>query len=217
MSEDKTMANAHVTSEASVRDFLAALGTAETTHGAVSAAAVAGGMGVSLLLMVAALPTTRSDSPAERTALMGASADLSDIQQQLIETIETETAVRLYAARQMPHASATERAARDQAMQLASRAAADVPVEVSRLCARALEQARTVAGCSCRAAASEIELAIALLRVAFTGARGNLESRLSRLTDVAYAQTVVEEIARLSEVATDAARTAELAVQPPPA
>ena len=102
-------------------------------------------------------------------------------------------------------------------MQLASRAAADVPVEVSRLSARALEQARTVAACSCRAAANEVELAIALLRVAFAGARGNLESRLSRLTDVAYAQTVVDEIAHLSEVATDAAHSAEMSVQPPPA
>jgi hypothetical protein len=44
----------------SLRDFIEAVGSADTAHGAVSTAAVAGGLGSSLLLMVAALPQTRS-------------------------------------------------------------------------------------------------------------------------------------------------------------
>jgi formiminotetrahydrofolate cyclodeaminase len=217
---DITMADAHVSSDASIRDFLTALASADAAHGAVSAAAVAGGMGISLLLMVAALPTTRSDSSdsnADRNALIGASTGLSDVREQLFETIETETAVKIYAARQMPRASTTQQAQREEAIQLALRAAADVPLEVIRLCARGLEHARTVAACSCRAAASEVELAVALLGVGFTGARSNLETRLSNLTDVLYAKTVVEEIARLSEEVTRAAHAAEASVRIPPA
>jgi methenyltetrahydrofolate cyclohydrolase len=211
------MADPQLGSDAPIREFLTALASADAAQSAVSAAAVAGAMGTSLLLLVAALPTTRSDSVDERTALMEAGAALGDVQQQLIETIETETVVKLLAARNMPQASQAQRSKRQAAIQLALRAAADVPLEVIRLCALGLRHAQTVATSSCRAAASEVDLAIALLRVGLTGARSNLETRLSSLTDVVYTKAVVEEIARLSEEAMAAARAAELSVQAPPA
>jgi formiminotetrahydrofolate cyclodeaminase len=166
--------------------------------------------------MVAALPQTRSDSATDRSELISASAALSDVQEQLIETIETETVVKVYAARNMPQANATQRAEREAAIQLALRASADVPLEVIRLCALGLQHARSVAERSSRAAATEVELGVALLRVGFTGARANLETRLSSLTDVLYTKAIVEEIARLSEEATSAARAAELSVRVPP-
>src|SRR6187431_2507492 len=108
--------NPHGPSEVSLRGFIEGVGSAEAPHGAVSTAAVAGGLGSSLLLMVAALPQTRSDSVADRT--------------QLIETIETETAVKLFTARNMPQASETQRSERQAAIQLALHASADVPLEV---------------------------------------------------------------------------------------
>lgn len=203
--------------ETSIRDFLAAVASAEEAHGAVSAAAVAGGLGSSLLLMVATLPRTRSNSIEDRTALIEAATVLSDVQEQLIETIETETAVKIFAARNMPHASDTQRTERQAAIQFALRAAADVPLEVMRLCARGLRHAETVAGRTSRAASADVYLAVALLHAGFAGARANLESRLSSLTDVVYLTSVVDEIARLGEEATTAARAAESLVQAPPA
>ena len=200
-----------------IREFLTALASADSAQGVVSAAAVAGAMGTSLLLRVAALPTTRSNSLDDRTALLGAAAALGDVEAQLIETIETDTAVKLFAARNMPQANLTQRSQREGAMQLALRAAADVPLEVIRLCALGLKHAQTVAASSCRAAGSDVQLAIALLRIGLTGARSNLEARLSSLIDVVYTKSVVEEIAHLSEEATTAARAAELSMQPPPA
>src|SRR5687767_12498537 len=127
------MAEPRESSDASIREFLAALSSAEATHGAVSAAAVAGGLGTSLLLLVAALPKTRSDSATDRTALISGSTALSGLQEQLLETIETGTIVKIYAARNMPQVSATQRTEREAAIQLALRAAADVPLEVMRL------------------------------------------------------------------------------------
>ena len=200
-----------------IREFLTALASADSAQGVVSAAAVAGAMGTSLLLRVAALPTTRSNSLDDRTALLGAAAALGDVEAQLIETIETDTAVKLFAARNMPQANLAQRSQREGAMQLALRAAADVPLEVIRLCALGLKHAQTVAASSCRAAGSDVQLAIALLRIGLTGARSNLEARLSSLIDVVYTKSVVEEIANLSEEATTAARAAELSIQPPPA
>ena len=145
------MAKPRESIDASLREFFAALSSAESAHGAVSAAAVAGGLGTSLLLMVAALPKTRSDSATDRTALISASTALSSLQEQLLETIETETVVKIYAARNMPQASATQRTEREAAIQLALRAAADVPLEVMRVCnlgfARSANRGRALLSC----------------------------------------------------------------------
>ena len=211
------MAAPQLGSDVPIREFLTALNSADSAQGAVSTAAVAGAMGTSLLLMVAALPMTRSDSIDDRTALAGAATALGDVQEQLIETIETETIVKLFAARNMPQGSPAQRSKREAAIQLALRAAADVPLEVIRLCAQALKHAQTVAASSCRAAGNQVELAIALLVVGLTGARSNLEARLGSLTDGVFTRAVVEEIAHLSEEATTAARAAERSVQRPPA
>lgn len=211
------MAAPQLGSDASIREFMTALASTESTQGAVSAAAVAGAMGTSLLLMIASLPTTRTDSVEERKALLRAGAALADLQEQLTETIEGETLVKLLAARHMPQASQAERSRREAAIQLALRSAADVPLEIIRLSALGLQHAKTVAASCNRAAGSEVELAVALLRVALTGARSNLEARLSSLIDVVYTKAVVEEIAHLNDEATTAARAAELLVQRPPA
>jgi len=69
--------------------------------------------------MVAALPQTRSDSVADRAKLMEAAAALTGLRQELIETIETETAGKLFTARNMPQASASQRSERQGAIQLA--------------------------------------------------------------------------------------------------
>jgi formiminotetrahydrofolate cyclodeaminase len=211
------MAKPRESIDAPLREFLTALASAESAHGAVSAAAVAGGLGASLLLMVASLPKTRTDSAKDRTALISASAALNGVQEQLLETIETESLVKIYAARNMPQASATQRTEREAAIQLALRAAADVPLEVIRLCALGLQEARRVAEHCPRAAVAEVELGVALLRAGFAGARSNLEARLSSLTDVVYTTAIVEEMARLSEDAAAAASAAEASMRVPPA
>jgi len=204
-------------SEISIREFLAAVASADEAHGAVSAAAVAGGIGVSLLAMVAALPKTRSDSAADRTELINAATALTEVQEELIETIETETAVRIFAARNMPQASEPQRVERQAAIQLALRAAADVPLEVMRLAVRGLKLAETVAAHSARAASADVQLGVALLHAAFSGARANLEGKLSSLTDAPYSTSVVDELAKLSEETATAMRRAELFLQVPPA
>jgi methenyltetrahydrofolate cyclohydrolase len=134
-----------------------------------------------------------------------------------METVETETAVKIFAARNMPQGSHTQRSERQTAIQFALRAAADVPLEVMRLCARGLTQANTVAAHGARAASADSELGIALLNAAFNGARSNLEAKLSSLTNAIYITSVVEEMAQLSEEAASAASAAGASLQVPPA
>jgi formiminotetrahydrofolate cyclodeaminase len=204
-------------SDISLRDFIEAVGSAEETHAAVSTAAAAGGLGSSLLLMVAALPQTRSDSVADRTKLIESATALAEVREQLLETIETETAVKLFTARNMPQASDAQRSERQAAIQLALRASADVPLEVMRLCARGLELAATVAAHSARPASADVHLGVALLQAGFDGSRSSLEGKLSSFIDETYITSVVDEIARLSNVTSAATRAAESALNVPPA
>ena len=201
----------------SLRDFIEAVGSAETAHGAVSTAAVAGGLGSALLLLVAALPQTRSDSVADRAKLVEAATALTSVQRQLIETIETETAVKLFTARSMPQASDAQRSERLAAIQLALRASADVPLEVMRLCAQGLDLAATIAKHGARAASADVQLGVALLRAGFDGARSNLERKVSSFTEAAYVTSVAEEIIRLTGETTDSTRAAELLLKALPA
>ena len=210
------MAELRFPNEGSIPEFLAALASPEDTHGALAAAAMAGAMGASLLQMVAALPQTLPRADDEPTALVRAIGALVRVQEELLETIETETAVKLFAARNMPQASKTERAERESAIQLALRAA-DVPLEIMRLCGRALQHAETVAGRSARAASIDVELAVTLLETAFNAARSNLEAKLSILTNSVHVTLIGEEIARLSRGTAAAADAARWVVKVPAA
>ena len=201
----------------SLRDFIETIGTANAAHGAVSTAAVAGGLGSSLLLMVAALPLTRFDSAADRAKLVEAAAALTSVRQQLIETIETETALKLFTARNMPQASAVQRSERQDAIQLALRASADVPLEVMRLCAHGLEFAVIVAAHGTRAASADVQLGVALLQAGFDGARSNLEAKLSNFIDAAHITTILDEIGRLTGETTASTRAAQSLLEAPPA
>jgi methenyltetrahydrofolate cyclohydrolase len=203
--------------DTSIRDFLKAVASSDEPHDSVSVAAVSGAFGTSLLLMVAALPQTRSDSVEDRMRLLDAAVAVSQVQEQLLETVETDTAVKIFAARNMPQVNELQRAERQAALQLALRAAADVPLEVLRLCAHGLTQARDVAAHSSRAAAADVQLGIRLLQSALTGARMNLEGKIGSLTDAGHVSAVVEEIANLSEEASRAVRAAEAFLKVPPA
>jgi formiminotetrahydrofolate cyclodeaminase len=212
------MAELRFPNEGSIPEFLAALASPEGTHGVVSAAAVAGAIGASLLQMVATLPQTLpadDDEPTASTA--SAAAALVRIQEEFLETVETETAVKLFAARNMPHSGEAERVRREDAIQLALRAAADVPLEVMRLCVHGLQHAASLAGRSPRAASADVELAVALLETACNGARSNLEAKLPSLADAMHVTSIADQVAHLSRDAARAADAAKSLVQLPPA
>lgn len=211
------MGHGDVSSETTIRKLFPTLVAADAAHGAVAASSVAAGMGVSLLVMVAALPTTRVGSVDDRKALLSVTRDLLTVQRQLLATLDVDTTGRLVAARAMLQADDTQRTARDAAIQVALRTAADVPLDVMRLSAHGLALAAVVAVHGCRAALSDIELAVALLRTGLAGARGTLEVKLRTLTEGTYTQAVVQEMARLSDEAIRAGQAVDSALRVLPA
>ena len=163
--------------EKTVRDLLTAFSSSDPTPGGGSAAALASAVGASLLMMVAALPKTRTGSGDDRKALAESGTALAGIRTQLTAAIDADTAAydQVVAAYQRSKVTDQEKDARKVAIQLALRAATDVPLGVVRLSAAALNEAITVATHGHRAAASDVGVAVALLRAGSRGARLNVE------------------------------------------
>jgi formiminotetrahydrofolate cyclodeaminase len=192
----------------SVQDVLRAFASADPTPGGGSAAALASAVGTSLLIMVASLPKTRSGSESDRSALAAAKSSLLDIQPQLAGAIDRDTSAydQVVAAYKLPKsadstsdvASGFGRTDRTQAIQAALRLATEVPLGVARLSTQALELAKVVAEHGYARAASDVGVAVALLRAGFQGARLNVEANLEGLSDAGYQQQVTDEMARLA-------------------
>ena len=191
----------------SVRDLLAAFSSPDPTPGGGSAAALASAVGASLLAMVTGLPKTRTGADADRAALASAASALAGVRQELSEAIDADTAAydQVVGAYKRPKGSTEEQAARKAAIERALRAATDVPLGVMRLSAAALEQAKTVAAHGQRAAASDVGVAVALLRAGVRGARLNIEINVGGVSDAAYVDTVTKETVRVSDEAGRAA------------
>ena len=195
----------------SVRDLLAAFSSRDPTPGGGSASALASAVGASLLMMVAGLPKTRTESDDDRAALTSAAGALADIRTRLTDAIDADTAAydQVVAAYKLPKASADEQSARGAAIQQALHAATDVPLGVVRLSAAALNAAITIATHGHRAAASDVGVAVALLRAGTRGARLNVEINIGSISDAAYADAITAETARWSDGVARAADEAD--------
>lgn len=193
------------------RDLLTAFSSSDPTPGGGSAAALASAVGASLLMMVAALPKTRTGSDEDRAALAEAGRALTDVRAQLTAAIDADTAAydQVVAAYKLPKASADEQAARTAAIQQALRTATDVPFGVARLSAAALGSASAIAAHGHRAAASDVGVAVALLRAGARGAQLNVEINIGGLSDAEYAKKAAAEIVQLSEAAARSADEAD--------
>lgn len=187
-------------------DLLARFASADPTPGGGSAAALGAAVGVSLLMMVAGLPKTKSNADEEKAALASARGALAGLQSDLAAAIDEDTAAydEVVAAYRRPKGSEAEQADRKAAIQQAMRHATDVPLRVMRLAASALERAQVVAEHGHRAAASDAGVAIALLSAGLEGARLNVATNVGSLTDAAYAGQVKDEAERLHRTATAA-------------
>jgi formiminotetrahydrofolate cyclodeaminase len=185
----------------SLRDLLNAFSSSDPTPGGGSASALASSVGVSLLLMVAALPKTRHNTDDDRAALADATAALTPIRDRLAEAIDADTAAynAVVAAYRLPKATEAEKESRRGAVQRAMKAATDAPLGVMRLSSEALRRAAVVAAHGHAGAASDVGVATALLRAGFEGARLNVEINLGSIADAAYAEAVrnaVDSLAR---------------------
>jgi len=182
-----------------VAELLAALASPEPTPGGGTAAAIAGAMGTSLLVMVAGLAKSKNNTDEEKAALANARAAIEPITARLTGLADADSAAfdAVMAAYRLPKGTDEEKAARTRAIQAALRGATAIPLETLRACAGALEHARAVADHGNRSAESDVGVAIGLLKAAAAGAAANVRINLEGLKDEGFKTAAEAETARL--------------------
>ena len=181
-----------------VAQLLAALGSADPTPGGGTAAAIAGAMGASLLLMVTGLSKSRNNLDDEKAALAKARAALEPVVARLMDLdADTDAFDEVMAAYRLAKASDEDKAARSRAIQAALRGATEIPLETLRAAVDAISHARVVADYGNQSAASDVGVAIGLLKAAADGAAANVRINLAGLKDEAFKTATDAETTRL--------------------
>jgi len=205
------MADTRPYSEFALIDLLDAFASNDPVPGGGSAAALAGALGVSLLVMAASLPKSRTGAPEEATDLAEAAARLRPLRERLVELIDADSSAyrSVMAALKLPKDSEQEQARRNEALQSALKEATDVPLDVMRSGQQALAGGVVVARNVYRVAASDVAMGIELLGASVRGAALSIDGNLSSIKDGKYVERVSRERGQLSD---DSARDAALAL-----
>lgn len=182
-----------------VAQLLAALASPDPTPGGGTAAAIAGAMGTSLLVMVTGLAKSRNNRDDEKAALAAARTALEPIRATLMELADADTRSfdEVMAAYRLAKATDEDKAARTRAIQAALRGATEVPLDTLRACVDAAAHGRVVADFGNQSAASDAGVALGLLAAAAEGAAANVRINLDGLKDQAYKDATEAETARL--------------------
>jgi formiminotetrahydrofolate cyclodeaminase len=176
-------------------DFLDALATGEPAPAGGSAAAASAAMGVSLLIMVASLPKTRTGAPEEVADLAEAAARLRPLRDRLLELVDadSEAYTAVVAAYRRPKGNEAEQAARATAIAEAMRLATDVPMDGMRACQQALRGAGVVAAAGLASAAGDVAVGVELLGAALRGFGLSVDINVRTLGDTDYVARVTAE------------------------
>ena len=146
-----------VYSEMALADLVDAFASTDPVPGGGSAAALAGAVGASLLLMVAGIPKTRSGAPEETADLADAAARIRPLRDSLLELVDRDSEAyrQVMTAFRLPKRSGAETSQRQHAIEDATRGATEVPLDTMRACQQALRGAVTVAANGNRNAARD--------------------------------------------------------------
>ena len=193
-----------------VEDLLDAFASSEPVPGGGSASALAGAVGVSLLMMVAGLPKTRTGAPEEAADLAEAASRLRPLRDNLTSLIDQDSQAyqEVLAAYRLPKDTEAEKVARRTAVETAMRGATDVPLETMRACQQALRGATIIARNGHTNASTDTGVGIQLLLASLRGAGMNVDVNTGSITDAAYVARVKEERDELEAEGTADAATA---------
>jgi formiminotetrahydrofolate cyclodeaminase len=195
-----------------VADLLDAFASNEPVPGGGSAAALAGAVGTSLLLMVAGLTRTRTGAPEEAADLAEAAARLRPLRDTLTSLVErdSDAYAAVVDAMRLPKATEADKQQRRSAIDAAMRDAIDVPMDTMRACQQALRGALVIAGNGNPNASTDTGTAVLLLTAGLRGAALNVDVNLRNVSDAGFAERVSKERDQLiADAEADAAQAHE--------
>ena len=195
-----------------LQDLLDAFASNEPVPGGGSAAALAGALGTSMLLMVAGLPRTRTGAPEEAADLAEAAARLRPLRDMLASLVErdSDAYAAVVDAMRLPKATEADKQQRRSAIDKAMRGATEVPLDTMRACQQALRGALVIAANGNANASTDTGTAVLLLTAALRGAALNVGVNLRSVSDQAFAEGVSQERDQLiADAEADAAQANE--------
>ncbi len=187
----------------SLEEFAARLASTDPVPGGGSASAVTASLAAGLVSMVAGLSFDRPKYEPYRATLERAREAGDASRRRFLELADADARAysRLIEARRLPTGTDDEQLRREAAVQEASRAATDVPLQVVRECRDLAIEVEALAGRSNVNASSDLNVAGLLLDAAARGAGANVLVNLPSLEDDSYAGAATLELElRLKEI-----------------
>jgi len=195
--------------EGLVRPFLDAVAEPAATPGGGSVSAFAGALAASLGQMVAGLSRRKKSQAAFVDRLSETLEEMRRTAAELTEAIDRDAASynAVMTAFKLPQSDALETTSREEAIQAATRGAAEVPLQVAERTVALFERIGQLASISAASMKSDLEVARLLAAAGAKGALANVEINLDGIKDAGYVTLMRAKIATLRERLGEASRT----------
>src|SRR5436190_10701401 len=190
------------------RPFLEAVAQPTATPGGGSVSAFASALAASLGQMVAGLSRKKKSQAAHVDQLSAALDDMRRTAEKLAEEIDrdAESYNAVMAAFKLPQGNAEEARLREEAIQKATKEAAEVPLQVAERTVALFERLGQLDGIVAASIRSDLQVSRLMASAGARGALANVEINLDGLTDAAYVKSMRAKAAALRERLGDAPR-----------
>jgi glutamate formiminotransferase/formiminotetrahydrofolate cyclodeaminase len=180
--------------------FVAEVAADTPTPGGGSVSALAGALAAALAEMVSRLTLKKKSLAQHHAEVEPALSRLAEVHDKLMENIDrdAESYGAVMAAYKLPKATEAEKAAREKAIESASKVAAGVPLETATLAAEILRIVETLGGITLPAAASDLVVARHLAGAAREGALENVRVNLPSIKDEEWVRQMEAQIQALA-------------------
>jgi glutamate formiminotransferase/formiminotetrahydrofolate cyclodeaminase len=183
------------------RPFLDAVAAPSATPGGGSVSAFAGALAASLGQMVAGLSRKKKSQAGFVDQLSVALDEMRKTAEELAAAIDRDAQAydAVMAAIKLPQGDAQETRQRDNAVQKATKGAAEVPLEVAECTVVLFERLRQLESIVAASMRSDLQVARLMAGAGARGALANVEVNLDGLTDAAYVGSMRAKVAALRE------------------
>src|SRR5438445_861504 len=190
------------------RPFLEAVASPAATPGGGSVSAFAGALAAALGQMVAGLSRKKKSQAGFVDQLSVALDEMRRVADELAEAIDRDAASydAVMGAFKLPQGNAQETQQREEAIQKATKDAAEVPLQVAERAVALFERLGQLDAIVAASMRSDLQVARLMAEAGARGALANVEINLEGLTDAPYVASTRMKIAALRERMGDAAR-----------
>jgi glutamate formiminotransferase / formiminotetrahydrofolate cyclodeaminase len=190
------------------RPFLDAVASPTATPGGGSVSAFAGALAAALGQMVAGLSRKKKSQAGFVDQLSAALDETRRIADELAEAIDRDAASydAVMAAFKLPQGDAQETKQRGEAVQRATKGAAEVPLQVAERAVALFERLGQLDAIVAASMRSDLEVARLMAEAGVRGALANVEINLDGLTDAPYVGSMRAKVTALRERLGNAAR-----------